>query len=317
MPTAAYGSTVGSGLLASSPAFLWEVPQKPVSVRLNLEMVSRLDRKVVQAFRPGPEGAEIGGLLLGSTYGSPGQVTLDDFELIPCDYGFGPLYQLTTQDRLRFVRCASARSAAGPQVVGFFRSHTRPGLALDADDVRFCSALFGQPHHVVLLVRPSAGEVSTAGIFIWEDGGMRTEASYREFPFSQDALLQLVLAATPSVEKAAAVPQPAAEPQPTAEVATAEVVVEQVGVEEVVAPGAPLSQAAPAAESPKRGHIVPIVARRETAPAPAASPAPRREVSPKPAPAAEPLIGPGGAELLPGRVGRCCVKVQLRPAVRG
>jgi hypothetical protein len=275
--TAGFKSTERVGATSAGLTYLWEVAQRPVSVRVDLQMVTRLDRKVIQAVRPGYDGAEIGGLLLGTvTGGSPILVTLDDYELIPCDYAFGPLFQLTTRDRIRFARRVAERSATGGlHVVGFFRSHTRKGLALDADDVKFCAAQFGHPYQVALLIRPEEREVSTAGVFIWEDGSIRSEASYLEFPFSHDELLKRGL--TGSAKRGV----PAQEPV-TAAAPAAEVVAMQ--------------------EPAKRGHIVPICPRREVGTEPVI-----------PAPPAD-SNGISGAEWLPGRVGRCCVKVQLRPS---
>jgi hypothetical protein len=289
------GIAESSGNFSTNPTYLWEISQKPVSVRIDLQIVTRLDWKVVQA--AGSGGAEIGGLLLGSiTSGSPSLITLDDYELVPCDYGFGPLYQLTTQDRERFARCAAARSAArGLQVVGFFRSHTRAGLALDSDDIKFCTAQFGQPHQVVLLIRPAAGQVSRAGIFIWEDGEMRAEASYLEFPFSQDELLK---------QGSAAVPTAGGQGVPHQQTSNS---------------GAPAAQGVAVPGPPKRAQIVPLVPRREVAQTPSAAAGPKREVSQISAPSAKaqergPSTGVAGAEWLPARVGRCNLKVQLRPA---
>ena len=36
---------------ASSPFYLWEVPQKPVSVRIPFSLIDRLEREAVESFR--------------------------------------------------------------------------------------------------------------------------------------------------------------------------------------------------------------------------------------------------------------------------
>ena len=243
---------------ASSPLYLWEVPQKPVSVRIPFSLIDRLEREAVENFRSlTSRGSEIGGLLVGDVSpGSPLVVSIADYDLIACDYSRGPLYRLSDADMGRFEHAIQQRLAAGRGVAGFFRSHTRKGISLDADDLAFFQARFRDPHHVALLVRPFATKASTAGIFIWENGKVNGEASCLEFPFRSSEL---------GTGQAPAPPDPKA--------------------------------AAPSAAPPLtpkgnvRAQIVPIASRRETPlpPVPVAEPAPPAApvaVAPAPAPAA-------------------------------
>ena len=241
---------------ASSPSYLWEVPQKPVSVRIPFSLIDRLEREAVENFRSlTSRGSEIGGLLVGDVSpGSPLVVSIADYDLIACDYSRGPLYRLSDADVGRFEQAIQQRLAAGRSVAGFFRSHTRKGISLDVDDLAFFQARFRDPHHVALLVRPFATKASTAGIFIWENGKVNGEASYLEFPFRSSEL---------GTGQAPAPPEPKA-----------------------AAPSTPPL-------TPKgnvRGQIVPIASRRETLPpVPVAEPAPPAApvaVAPAPAPAA-------------------------------
>ena len=175
---------------APSPLYIWEVPQKPVSVRIPFSLIDRLEREAVESFRSlTSRGSEIGGLLVGAvTPGSPLVVSIEDYDLITCDYSRGPLYRLSDADMGRFEQAIQQRQAAGRGVAGFFRSHTRKGIALDADDLTFFQARFRDPHHLALLVRPFATKASTAGIFIWENGKVNGEASCQEFPFRSSEL---------------------------------------------------------------------------------------------------------------------------------
>src|SRR5947209_8431847 len=75
------------------------------------------------------------------------------------------------------------RSASGVRAIGFYRSHTRKGLYLDADDLALFDSRFKEPHHIALLIRPAATKVSMAGIFIRENDKVVAEASCLEFPF--------------------------------------------------------------------------------------------------------------------------------------
>ena len=238
-------------------SYTWAVPQKPLSVRFPFPLIDRLEHEAVESFRSlHSRGSEIGGLLLGRVPPKdPTAVSIEDYELVACDYSRGPLYRLSDADMGRIERAIEQRRGvpSGPgglAVVGFFRSHTRKGLALDADDLVLFKARFADPRQVALLIRPFATKASTAGIFIWEDGAVRGEASHLEFPFRSSEL-------TPSkpVEEAS-------KPVPEA------------------APPAPPE--APAPKPPARGQIVPIASRREIA-----VPAPPPIVE-KPAPAIAP-----------------------------
>ena len=236
---------------APSPQYLWEVPQKPVSVRIPFSLIDRLEREAVESFRSlTSRGSEIGGLLVGDVApGSPLVVSIADYELIACDYSRGPLYRLSDADLGRFEQAIQQRLAAGRGIAGFFRSHTRKGISLDGDDLAFFQARFRDPHHIALLVRPFATKASTAGIFIWENGKVNGEASCLEFPFRSGEL------------GAGHVPAPA-EPK-------------------AAAPSAAPPQAP---KSTTRAQIVPIASRREI-PLP---PAPVAEPTPPPAPVAAP-----------------------------
>src|SRR5579871_5719631 len=97
---------------APRSGYHWEVPQKPVAVNLPFEMIDRLDRLVVEAFRSlTSRGSEIGGILLGRTAGgSPSIVAVEEFELIACDYSRGPLFRLSDADMARFERAIEQRA---------------------------------------------------------------------------------------------------------------------------------------------------------------------------------------------------------------
>ena len=345
--------SIRSGDPEDTGTWLWQVPQKPVSVRIALPLVARLERQVSEAVRSvRTRGSEIGGLLLGSVSGtSPALVSVQDYDLVPCDYSRGPLYKLAGEDRDRVERRIAVRSAAGRLgVVGFFRSHTRAGFSLDDDDVALCRSYFNGPHQVFLLVRPAPGRVARAGFFIWEHGQIRAEATHLEFPFSfedlggKDAVpevapfrgtvtgarptaAQTVISLGPVLAKsqppalpARPVPQPqppapAASPAPTPQVPAS------APQSRPEAPAAPV--ATPAATSQ-----VPAAAPQSAAPAAASES--RRTPSPPATPTtAAPALQTASGTLkitapaalpepqplsLRARVGRCCVVKQLRPA---
>ena len=179
-------------LPASTPPFYtWEVHEKPISVRIPYDLMDRLEQDVIENFRSlTSRGSEIGGLLVGSvTPGNPVIVALTDYEIIPCDYSIGPLYRLSAADVGRFERALQQCLLAGQRVAGFFRSHARRGLSLDAADLSFFEQRFPEPHHIALLVRPYAAKASKAGIFIREGNTLNGASSLLEFPFRSSELV--------------------------------------------------------------------------------------------------------------------------------
>jgi TonB family protein len=165
--------------------YLWEAPQKLICVYLSFDVIDRMEHETVENFRSlTSRGSEMGGILLGGVVPGTAGISVEDYETIECDYSRGPLYRLSDADLSRFERAIEEHSnGSTPQVVGFFRSHTRKGLFLDAEDLQFLEARFRNPHSVALLVRPFATKASVAGIFLREEGGFNSEASALEFPF--------------------------------------------------------------------------------------------------------------------------------------
>jgi periplasmic protein TonB len=169
---------------SNAPSYIWAPEGKPVTVALPLALIAELERAAVESFRSiSSRGSEIGGVLFGSVApGAPAQVMLASFEPVDCDYAAGPLYRLSDGELSRLDRVLEQRAASGAIAVGFYRSHTRKGLSLDAADLALFDSRFREPHHIALVIRPAAGKASTAGIFIRENGVVHADASCLEFP---------------------------------------------------------------------------------------------------------------------------------------
>jgi periplasmic protein TonB len=245
------------GLAAPVPAecYLWTPPGRPVSVAIPLTLIAPLERAAVESFRSlSSRGSEIGGVLFGSfAPGSPLAVTIESYEPVECEYASGPLYRLSDGELARLDRAIELRATAGVRPVGFYRSHTRKGLSLDAADLALFDSRFKEAHQIALVIRPAASKASVAGIFIREDGVVRGDASCLEFPFRAT--------------------QDGAKPAPTL-------------YDSAVA--GPRSVAAMPASAPRpviRAQIVPIASRREAAPEPPL-PAP---IAAAPEPVVEPV----------------------------
>ncbi|HSR05652.1 MAG TPA: hypothetical protein VLM42_00760 [Bryobacteraceae bacterium] len=173
--------------------YVWEVPGQPVIVHIRLDVVDRLAAEVMRGFGAVPKrGAEVGGVLIGTTRpGVPAIVRIDDFEAVPCEYRRGPSYLFTEEDGRDFEDCwnrLQPGSSPSAYAVGYFRSHTRDGFSLEAEDLELLDQFFPQPTTVALLIKPYATRVSAGAFFVREHGDF-PEKSPLEFPLRRRELL--------------------------------------------------------------------------------------------------------------------------------
>jgi hypothetical protein len=164
-----------------------------VIVHIRLDVVDRLAAEVMRGFGAVPKrGAEVGGVLIGSTRpGVPAIVRIDDFEPIACEYRRGPSYLLTEEDGRDFEDCRKRlqpSSSPSAYAVGYFRSHTREGFSLEAEDLELLDQFFPGPVMVALLIKPYATRVSVGAFFVREHGDF-PEESPLEFPLRRRELL--------------------------------------------------------------------------------------------------------------------------------
>jgi hypothetical protein len=165
--------------------YVWEMPGKPIAVHLHLNVVDRLLAEVMRGFGAVPKrGAEVGGVLIGCVEpGDPSIVRIDDYEVIKCDYKFGPSYLFEDLAPFEGPCGRWAKDESRPTyAVGYFRSHTRDGFSLAAEDITLLDRFFPEPWNIALLVRPYGSKVSTAGFFFRENGEFQ-KSTPLEFPF--------------------------------------------------------------------------------------------------------------------------------------
>ena len=158
-------------------------------IQIGLDVVGRLGAAIERGLGAGPRGMEIGGILLGRTLPGFGRAVLvEDFELTPCEHLRGASFTLSPKDRRQLGTRLERRPPR--EVVGYFRSHTRPGMYLDQDDFAVFSQSFPEAWQVFLLVRPATDGPATGGFFFWEDGEIDRRSTYRQFPFEATLLAQ-------------------------------------------------------------------------------------------------------------------------------
>ncbi|MBV8842813.1 MAG: hypothetical protein JO307_08380 [Bryobacterales bacterium] len=177
-----------------SGVYIWKVPDKPVAVHLDLDIIDSLLPEVMRAYGAVPKrGAEVGGLLIGSIEhagSGPALVRVQQVEFVPCVYARGPSYLLTDEDTAAFDQARERWSQDGSRplyAVGYFRSHTRDGLSLSAEDRELLIRHFSSPAHVALLIRPFAGKPVQAGFFFRENGAFQQQTPL-PFIFSRQEL---------------------------------------------------------------------------------------------------------------------------------
>src|SRR5262245_33090099 len=134
--------------------YVWTPEGGSVAVHLNLEVADLLSVAIMRGYGSIPKrGAEAGGVLLGTIYN--GIVRIEDFEPVKCGHSAGPSYSLSTDEKEMFEEvCRRWGSNGSRYAVGYFRSHTREGLGLSAEDHELLDLHFPERHRVALLVKP-------------------------------------------------------------------------------------------------------------------------------------------------------------------
>ncbi len=173
--------------------YTWEVSGKPVSIRLDYDVVDRLLLDVMRGFGAVPRrGAEVGGILLGTLERDEKTIVrIRDFEPVLCQHARGPSYLLSEADHHRFEESVRNWQPAGGRplrAVGCYRSHTRADLGLSEEDLALFARHFPDASDVFLLVKPFATRVSVGGFFFREEGQIRSDSAYLEFPFRRREL---------------------------------------------------------------------------------------------------------------------------------
>ena len=249
--------------------FLWKPEQATASVRLCADLIELLERESIRMFRAITErGSEIGGVLLGHVLSrNPLSVIVEDYEPVECAYTLGSNFALSG-DELSALRETVARhkEAGGLTVVGFFRSNVRPACALREEDLSMFDSLFPEEHNIFVLAKPYTRKPSQGAIFIREQGRIRSEASYLEFPFSKAELeriealqpgLRMIRVAEPPASTGEPIPDAILEAPPEPPVSSSEPELAAVETEpapvtdfaNAVPPAAPEAEIEPSAET--------------------------------------------------------------------
>ncbi len=202
----------------ASQCFTWTEPQKRISVRLPAEVMERLELEVMKGYTAlRKRGVEVGGLLLGKTLRDGTTViSVEDFEMVPCEYRHGPSYHLSDTDRNRLEQ-VMARLGSGQKgertVVGCFRSHTRQNSSLDDDDLALIRRCLSGPPKLFLSIKPLRIGDSIGSLFLWQSNHVESQSSYLPFPFGPTEAIEEVSEPEPPRLTIAEQPAPSMVPE--------------------------------------------------------------------------------------------------------
>jgi hypothetical protein len=148
--------------------FTWTFPGAPISVRIELGVVARLEREIDQQ----PD-AEICGVLFGHPRPEQATVEIHDYSRIPREIN-------TNDGQLIDIQWLNVLRQARP-VVGYFATHLDCSLTPRQAELDLVDAEFRGASNVVLLIQAS-GMQKMAGIFFWKHNTF-FDLSMMDFPF--------------------------------------------------------------------------------------------------------------------------------------
>jgi hypothetical protein len=159
----------------------WGPSGSPYAIELKLDLVAKIRNLLLAE----DDGAEIGGVLLGSLPSSySATIRVEDVEMIRRSDKDGATFIMDPAGQSRVEDVRQRARETGRSVVGLFRSHRRPGaLRPSLADRGLISSLFTEPVCVLLLIE--GNEPRSAAFFVGQDRQLPAEPSVREFKFDE------------------------------------------------------------------------------------------------------------------------------------
>jgi hypothetical protein len=135
------------------------------SIHFSFRLIARLTDAIQQGAALDSQ-KEIGGIVFG-TISQEVSVPNADVELfVPIPCSSGPLYHLSESDISGLPDHIEAMGLSSLTVIGLYRTHCRPGLGLDPEDVRLTDEFLRQPGSFFLILKPEAGQELRAALFL-------------------------------------------------------------------------------------------------------------------------------------------------------
>ena len=124
-----------------------DTAQNSITVHWQHNLADELYEEILRSSGLGGRQKDVGGVLLGTIqFDRNGvQLTIRLFVPIPCSYQSRCLYHLSEEDKSaarNFITCC-----VSPQwpLIGIYRSHCRPGVELDEEDLKLAGELLKSP----------------------------------------------------------------------------------------------------------------------------------------------------------------------------
>jgi hypothetical protein len=124
--------------------------ENSITIQWSAGLLDRLRELVFGAPNSAEQPRECGGLLLGSVQRK--EITVRLFVPISCSYQDGQLYHLSAADKAGLQHSIAAYVSPYWSFIGFYRSHCRPGLELDEEDLQLAREHLKIPPAIFLLV---------------------------------------------------------------------------------------------------------------------------------------------------------------------
>jgi hypothetical protein len=134
-----------------------------ITIQWQPDLLGRLCELVFGPPNSAEQPRECGGLLLGNVRRNEVLVRL--FTPISCSYQEGELYHLSAADKASLQHSIAAYQSPYWSFIGFYRSHCRPGLELDEEDLQLAREHLKSPPGIFLLVAASA---SHGSVFLFD-----------------------------------------------------------------------------------------------------------------------------------------------------
>src|ERR1700722_8163886 len=155
----------------------WEAADG-LAIEYSPAVVEEVRRLAVDGFMAfGHGGLEVGGVLYGAREGH--RVSVLASAELPCEHAFGPGFLLSENDRQALTRLLEP--PAGLQTVGWYRTHTRKGLDLDASDRELFDQFLAKEKVIGLVLKPSRRGPSSAALYVRKTTGEILPLAPREF----------------------------------------------------------------------------------------------------------------------------------------
>lgn len=168
----------------------WEIPNKNITVVLNMQVIERINEEIRNAAVRGVSNKEIGGLLLGTiTFDPTLQVMATECFPVPCKHELGPFHRLSYKDRRLLLKQINRHKETPGELryfVSYYRSNYGSDFQLTSSDLALARD-FVPDLFFFLLIQPLY-PINIGGLFF--SGNEQAQPEIRIlFPFDQDRLL--------------------------------------------------------------------------------------------------------------------------------